>query len=449
MRFATVGLAFVVVFSFGLRFWHLGQFNSLVFDEIYYVEFAQAYLSGSAEFDAHPPLGKYLIAVGIWLGEQGLETHILSNFSAVKAAEVGLFPFSYRWMNALVGSLIPLVAIGICHRLDDSLDNKRTPLKRWIFSLLAGLFTAGDGLFVTESRYALLNIHMVFLGLLSHYFWLQTAQSEGRKKGLFSLLAGVSLGTSAAVKWNGLGYFLSLVVWEGWKGQQQSLSKRRWRVLLTRLVGIGLVALVTYCLVWWPHLHFAKASLLTVHKTLLTFHQKLAATHPACAKWYTWPLLIKPISYWYVENGPADGAIQRETIVQAVNNLGNPALWGLSAATVLLLLVEWRQVFRSNSGALNTIGAYLLIGYLTNWLPWMVVERCTYNYLFMPAAVFGFMALALTMSEWLSGPPLYRAAVGVMLGAIAIAFIYWLPLSLGLPLSQQALQSRWWLRSWI
>ncbi len=458
---ATIGLTCVAILSFGLRFWHLDQFNSLVFDEIYYVKFAQAYLVGTAEFDAHPPLGKYLIAVGIWLGEQRLGEYIPFNFSVVKTAEVGLSPFSYRWINALIGSLIPLTVIGICQSLDQTLDQEqyrqRTPLKRWIFSLLAGLFVAIDGLFVTESRYALLNVHMVFFGLLGHYFWLQADHQQG-KKSLFRLLAGVSLGASVAVKWNGLGYCLSLSVWESWRRWQQSLRKRqrkkqsnkRWIVLLARLTGVGLAALMTYCLIWWPHLYFVRESILTVHQTLLTFHRELSATHPACAKWYTWPLLIKPISYWYVEHDRMNGVADQEKIVQTVNNLGNPALWGLSAATILLLLVEWRRVLRSDNDAFSGMSAYLLVGYLTNWLPWMLVGRCTYNYLFMPAAAFGFMALALAMSEWLAGRTrLCRVAAGVMLGTIAIAFFYWLPLSLGLPLTSQALQNRWWLRSWI
>ncbi len=440
---ASLGLICVIILSFGLRFWHLDQFNSLVFDEVYYAKFAQAYLAGNAEFDAHPPLGKYLIAAGIWLG-QALEKYIHLNFSVVEVAKVELSPFSYRWMNALIGSLMPLVVIGICHSLDQNLHRKRPSLKRWLFSLLAGLFVAVDGLFITESRYALLNIYMVFFGLLSHYLWLQADRPKSRRNGLFRLLTGVFLGASAAVKWNGLGYSLSLLVWEIWR-RQQSLQKEQWIVLLTRLASIGLAALVTYCLIWWPHLHFSQGSIATVHRTQLTFHQELSAAHPACSRWYTWPLLIKPISYWYVES---DGTGDR-AFVQAVNNLGNPVLWGLSAATILLLLTEWRQTLQNNS-AFNGTGAYLLIGYLTNWLPWIVVGRCTYNYLFMPAAVFGFMALAMVMSKWLAGQTmLYRAAAGLMLGAIAIAFLYWLPLSLGLPLTPQALQSRWWLPSWI
>jgi dolichyl-phosphate-mannose-protein mannosyltransferase len=72
----------------------------------------------------------------------------------------------------------------------------------------------------------------------------------------------------------------------------------------------------------------------------------------------------------------------------------------------------------------------------------------------MPAAVFGFMVLAWLLSEWLYAPyKIFAVPVKIMgwmiLAAIALAFIFWLPLSLGSPLMPEALQTRWWLRSWI
>ena len=170
---AVIGLLFVATLSFSLRFWHLDQFNSLVFDEVYYVKFAQSYLMGVASFDAHPPLAKYLIAAGIWLSE-----HSFSDFSTVKTAAVNLSPISYRWMNALVGSLVPLIVIDICWNL----DARKALNKRWTFSLLAGLFVAIDGLFITESRYALINIYMVFFGLVGHCLWLRAAQAKEHKE---------------------------------------------------------------------------------------------------------------------------------------------------------------------------------------------------------------------------------------------------------------------------
>ncbi|WP_071776936.1 hypothetical protein [Synechococcus sp. PCC 7335] len=73
-----------------------------------------------------------------------------------------------------------------------------------------------------------------------------------------------------------------------------------------------------------------------------------------------------------------------------------------------------------------------------------MIRRCTYHYLLMPAAVFGFVTLALAMSEWPWGQSsLHRLATGRMLGGIVLAFLYWLPLSLGLSPTARALQSRW------
>ena len=214
-----------------LRFWQLTRFNELVFDEVYFVHFAKAYLSGMPDFDAHPPLGKYLIALGIWISTY------FSRFSLLSATGVGgissLSPLHYRWMNALVGSCIPLVVMGIARSLSlQSSDVKdiQSPnffrlygaklhsSKRWTFVLLSGAFVAIDGLFVVESRYGLINIYMVFWGLLSHWLWLQSRffvdQKNIIKARLLRILAGVALGASVATKWNGLGYALILWIWE-------------------------------------------------------------------------------------------------------------------------------------------------------------------------------------------------------------------------------------------
>ncbi|KAB1987234.1 phospholipid carrier-dependent glycosyltransferase, partial [Haemophilus parainfluenzae] len=64
-----LGLAILWLAALGLRCWGLGWFHTLIFDEVYYVKFAVDYLNGKPFFDAHPPLGKYLIALGIWLSQ--------------------------------------------------------------------------------------------------------------------------------------------------------------------------------------------------------------------------------------------------------------------------------------------------------------------------------------------------------------------------------------------
>ncbi len=456
------GLAAVAGLSLGLRFWGLGRFDEWVFDEVYYVQFARAYLAGETVFDAHPPLGKYAIALGI-----GLSSHL----PWAEGGESALTAVSYRWMNAFVGSLIPLLVVGICRTLTGQVLNRQTPnhqtlnhqtLARPYFALLAGGFVAIDGLFITESRYALINIYVVFFGLLGHWLWLRSRLVESKRSCLYHLLSGVAVGAAAATKWNGLGYVLSLLVWEGWQFADRDAVRHNLKSahksvhnpahnpvqmsvlvksILYRALCLGLVPLLTYCLVWWPHLRLNGTGFWALHRGLFLFHQGLDTVQSACSGWFTWPLLLKPIPYWYEAAGER---------VYVVNNLGNPALWWLSGAAVLLVGANKVLECRQRRPARDGVTTYLLIGYLANWLPWVVVGRCTYIYLFMPAAVFGFALLAWLLSGWLvvEKPRKTRLLGGLLLSVIALSFFFWLPLSLGLPLTPEQLQLRWWLPSW-
>lgn len=477
-----IGIAAIVCLSASLRFWQLGRFNVLVFDEIYFVKFAQAYLAGVPEFDAHPPLGKYLIAIGIWLSAYILPIDADTAYRLVPG--VALPAFGYRWMNALVGCLIPLVVMGIAQTVDTRKTDARKGIdKRFTFSLLAGGFVAIDGLFVAESRYALINIYVVFFGLLGHWLWLRSGSLSGQKKTFTShalrVLSAVAIALSIAVKWNGLGYLLSLFIWEIWrvnittntrakrfskpKSGQAKFGQFRSSQFKSRLIAQGLfqggiygllIPLLTYSLVWWPHLHLTGQGFIPLHTTLITFHRHLQTDHIACSSWASWPLLIRPVAYWYETTSRG---------VHTVTNMGNPVLWWLAIAAIILFLVESIASLKnrftdkryradnkqSTDSGFRNMSAYLLISYASNWLPWIFVSRCTYLYLFMPAAVFGFMALAWLLSEWLhSASESVRTIGWAMLGAIALSAVFWLPLNLGSPLSPEALQVRWWIPSW-
>jgi len=420
----------VAALSGGLRIWQLNRFDALVFDEVYFVQFAQNYLSGAASFDAHPPLGKYLIAAGIWLYQR----FPLPNSAA-----------SYRWLTALVGSALPLVVMALANALGKRF-NESNPKRLQTFALLSGLFVTIDGLFVVESRYGLINIYMVFFGLLGQWLWLRQDEKPHGTDVRLQVLSAVSLGGAIAIKWNGLGFVLSLI---GWELISPKKNNRLRKTALWRLASrIGIISSATYIVVWIPHLWATQESFWATHASLLSFHQQLPAEgHSACSRWFTWPLLIKPIAYWYQES---DG------LAHTVNNLGNPLLWWLSSAAVLLMFVEKllralaRKAFKKNNPLSPNLATLLLIGYGANWLPWAMVNRCTFIYLYMPAAIFSFMALAWMMSGWLQAPTSGVRMMGWAIGiAIALAFCFWLPLSLGSPLTPESLQLRWWLRTWI
>ena len=98
-------LLVIFVISLVLRFWGLERFNTFVFDEIYYADFAENYLSRTPFFNAHPPLSQYLIAIGIAIGEKlPFGAGVVNDLTGTV-----LKTWSYRWLNALTGSFIPLV----------------------------------------------------------------------------------------------------------------------------------------------------------------------------------------------------------------------------------------------------------------------------------------------------------------------------------------------------
>src|SRR4028118_500527 len=177
-----IGLVGIFLFSIILRFWGLGRFNTFVFDEVYYAKFANNYLTNTKFFNAHPPLSQYIIAIGIWIG-----SHLPIGQDAVNNLTGSVrSTWSYRWLNALTGSFIPLVVAALAYQLN----------RRKSYALIAALFAAADGLFLVESRYALNNVYLVIFGLLGQLFFLVALAQPRQQRWRDLALAGVFFGAS-------------------------------------------------------------------------------------------------------------------------------------------------------------------------------------------------------------------------------------------------------------
>jgi dolichyl-phosphate-mannose-protein mannosyltransferase len=460
-----VPLALVGAIALALRLAGLGYPQAIVFDETYYVPFALDYLRGTPSFDAHPPLGKYLIALGLWLGQfpaSGL------GWPRVAVANGFVSPLAYRWLNAVVGATIPLLLAALAYQVSGGFPTQR----RRTFARLAALLMALEGLTLVESRLALINIYGLALGLLGQWAWLRAGASPHPSR--WRWIAGIALGAAINVKWNWAGLWLGLVLWEGFTGSlhPKSLSpgerdfeecsrppsfpgRRAWGLRVNpwgdRMLYLALLPLVTYLLLWLPHLALAGQSLGAVHRQIWVVHQAIAHTadHPYCSPWYSWPLLGRPMAYFYDRQGQGTAAI-----ATTIHAIGNPVLWWLSTAAVVGMalggLARWRAIAHPPAPrAVNhAVVPFILLNYLANWLPWALVSRCTFFYHALGIAIFGPLALAWLMARWMDNPRQRPIALG-LLGAIGISFLFWLPLYLGLPLSPEALQRRWLLPGWI
>jgi len=463
----------IFLLSVTLRFWGLGRFNTLVFDEVYYAKFANNYLTGTHFFNAHPPLSQYIIAIGMWIG-----SHLPFGQDTVNALTGSLrSTWSYRWLNALTGSFIPLIVGALAYQLH----------RRHSYALIAALFAAVDGLFLVESRYALNNVYLVSLGLLGQLFFLMALHQPREQRWGKLALSGIFFGASACIKWNGLGFLLgAYLVWiaawviRGWQWLRKDvvdLSRNYPRHPLQNLTqlnvfhiigNLGIIPVATYSLLWIPHLRMnPKPGFWQAQYDILSFHEKIGSgpdVHPYCSPWYSWLLMWRPVAYFYqtaqntTEQVPAYPPLPAGVgqVIYDVHAMGNPFLWWLSTAAIfwlmLLLILYLVATVRGKSSPNRPtwIALYLVLNWLGNLLPWMKVTRCIFLYHYMGSAVFAGLGLAWLVERWLYSEKLeYRSASITAIALIVLAFVFWLPIYLGLPMSVQGYHLRIWFQSWI
>ena len=460
-----------------LRSWNLGSPPGLVFDEVHYVPFAVDYLQHQPFFDLHPPLGKYLIALSIYLYQVlGLPDN------GPLVAGMALHPISYRWLNALLGSLLPLLALWMAWVWTVGLPLKR----RRTFAALAGLLTSWDGFTLVESRLALLHPGMIGLGLLALGAWGKARHADTPWR--WRLLAGLALGGAISVKWNGAGFGLAVALSEwflfppaplnkggGDSRGDQGIPKRHSLKRSFPWLWLFWIPLGVYSLLWIPHLHLVETGFWEIHRTILTAHLGLTDTHSYQSAWFTWPLIIRPIAYFYQTLGPQETLgligppVPNPDRAVALYGMGNPILWWLSAGAIVTGIAQtlkrrWprhpapetvirrlRQGQSSTSDQLvkTALPQFLLLAYWVNWLPWAMVQRSTFLYHYQPAVLMAELLLAWQMSGWLTARPSWRYGGWALVGLIAWGFGFWLPLWIGLPLPVDAMNWRWWLPSWI
>ena len=485
----------MLLLSLLVRFWNLSQFNTLVFDEVYFAKFANNYLTQTPFFDAHPPLSKYIIAVGIWIGShlpigQGVMNDLTGSSRTT---------FSYRWLNALVGSFLPFALAAIAWELSRS----------WRLTTLAATLLALDGLFLVESRYGLNNIYLVLFGLLGQVCFLKVlstfnpqenlGRSRQKRRRAWFTLAGLFLGATVSIKWNGAGFWF--VPWTFWaiakvhywwrlrRGEpkfQSQLDAQPWRSPLNFLaqISIGqmglyltLIPIVLYCWLWIPHLILnPDRNLWDVNLAIFDVHSNVGGQdiHPYCSPWYSWPLLLRPLAYFYARvadpSAPLDYDNLKPQLPEGtvatlfdVHAMGNPILWWMSVGALAIAAIGlgtylWQR--RPPARLRMSNNAWFLLfalgNYVGNLLLWLRVTRCTFLYHYMGALTFAVLTLAWGIDRALGNRDRYWRWWGaIALIAVAIGFIFWLPIFLGLPLSQQGWNMRiWnfgkdWLPNWI
>lgn len=422
---AAIAPLLIALFSFYLRIKDLARPKGFVFDEVYYVDGARDLIkygvevTGSRpEFVVHPPLGKWLIAVGIKL--------------------FGDNEFGWRFSVAVVGALLILLIALIAHRLFASR----------ILTAAASLLMALDGLALVHSRTALLDLFLTFFILIATYFWLQER----------FVLVGIALGCALAIKWSAAYFLLFFVLISLYRIFTHLELIEMPRAIVKKFGSLTLVPLGLYLMSWWGWFASARgwdrnwsknpfASLWHYHAEMLHFHTTLTQRHSYQANPWSWSLMLRPTSFFYATpKGCGAPSCSQEVLA-----LGTPLLWWSGTIALAVAFGLWvSSIYRRKSDrALNVI----MIGIGAGYLPWFFFQKRTvfsfYAIIFEPFLI---LALIYCAHRLLMIPGRRRdvtIGLGIFLLVLALNFFYFLPLFNATPLTYDSWLARMWLPSWI
>ena len=483
-----------------MRFWSLGRPDQLVFDETYYVKQAYSLLEYGVEMRVpdslkkpdelftngtpdvfgtegdlvvHPPVGKWVIAVGEWL------------FGATSS-------FGWRFSVALLGTLSILMVGRAARRLFGSS----------LLGTVAAFLLAFEGHHFVHSRTGLLDIIVMFWALAafcallidrdrSRELLAERIAGLGARGGQLATgpwlgwrpwrwVAGVCLGLAAGTKWSGLFFLVAFGLMTVWwdMGARRAAGVRRWlRGAVARDGVFAAVAMVgstalTYLASWagwfrsatgynrqwaaqhpdwgWQWVPDPLLSLWKYHQEIYSFHVGLRSEHPYKTNPWSWMVQGRPTSFFY--EGPKrgqDGCLV-EQCSKAITSIGTVSVWWLGTVGVLVLLYYWLLHRDWRAGA-------VLAGFAGGYLPWFNYQHRTvysfYSIAFEPWVVLAVVfVLGLVLGR--RGASQRRRQVGLcavgtyLLLTLAIFAFFW-PIYTAQVIPHGDWSDRMWFPSWI
>jgi dolichyl-phosphate-mannose--protein O-mannosyl transferase len=382
-------------------------------------------------------------------------------------------------------ALLGIIAVVVVHR------TARRLFKHELTAAIAGLLMAIDGMAIVHSRTALLDQTLMFCMLMGFaavvvdrdFVKAKLAGASAATRIGFRpwlIVAAFFLGLSIATKWSGLwfvvGSGLLVVFFTARTRMSQGHDRPVLRafvfdslpwlpVIIVILFGVYIASWSGWLLTdggWdrtWAQTHpgegvqwlpEALRSLLAYHQAAWNFHVSLSSAHSYSANPWTWPLQLRPTSFFYEsyetgKNGCTSGPCSAEVLA-----LGNPLIWW--AGALALLHQAWNALVHR-----STVAMAIVVMFLVSWAPWLLFQTRTvfsfYSIVMLPFVV---LALARSLGQILGeshpgGRTRFNRSLmvgGFMVAVVALS-IFFLPLWTGETISYTYWQLHMWLTTWI
>jgi len=410
--------------------------NSMYFDEIYHGRTAFEHLRMLRPYErTHPPLGKVIISASISL--------------------LGMTPFAWRFPGALFGVIMLIVLYIFIKNM----------FGKTMLAVCGTLLLGFDFMRFVQTRIATIDTYGVFFILIAYFFMYRyiTADADAPfRKSLAPLaLSGVAFGLGCASKWIGVyagaGLAVIYVISLAMRSINYSNKNRSgfgmylMKTLLFSLLFFVVVPVVIYCLSYIP---YGYADGMTIRNGMLwdpdyyeliwrnqtymfNYHSDsvVSATHPYSSFWWQWILDARPILYY---SSTVNG------IKSVFAAFGNPVVWW--GGIVAMLAMGVRVFTHRDAKAL-----FILIGFLSQFLPWLPVTRILFIYHYFPSTIFLVLALVHVFNTMLdSGRKHCKLVICCYTGFAGLLFVIFYPVLTGVPAPFKSYSSliRWFPGHW-
>jgi dolichyl-phosphate-mannose-protein mannosyltransferase len=434
----------------GIRLWRLAIPAAKIFDETYYAKDACWYLKSSAsvcgitaeQTAVHPPLGKWLIMIGIRVS--------------------GYDSFGWRISSVVAGTITIALLYVLARRLLDSTLGA---------AFVTGLF-AIDFLDFVQSRTSMLDVFVPMFGVAAMLAIvldrdrLLPRQDQGQDdaheaftvsrphRGLYDrrwrAAAGILGGAATACKWSGAFILVAVIVlsvaWEIGSRREHSLPHPFLRMLneegASMIFCFALLPLAVYLLSYigrldgsllaWP---WTQGSWLRAwwerQLYMESFHHNLTAQHSYESPAWSWLLLKRPVSYYFTTT--ATGKYDE------IFASGDPFVWWATLPALIYVAIRWVR-YRDFTGPEGLI----LAGFSITLAPWLFPQLgrpAIFLFYLLPTLPFMYLALGYVAvrigSSWEA-----NLARGLFALGAAAFFVFYYPLLAAVAIPQSQWNSR-------
>ncbi len=415
--------------------------DSTYFDEIYHARTAYEYIHGLTTYEStHPPLGKIIMAIGVKL--------------------FGMNPFGWRIMGILFGIAMIPVFYGLSRRIF-----KET----WIVAVATIMFSF-DFMHFAQTRIATIDVFVTFFIICSYYFmyrYYKTSFYDTSLKQTFLILGccGVLMGCQMAAKWTGVyaaaGLAVIFFITIGKRYHEYLYAKKdiygttngisheyivknfvgfTWKTIGFCCIVFIVIPVIIYTVSYIPFIDGDGTKNLVVRMLknqtwMLEYHKGVHQEHPFSSRWWQWPIMYRPI--WYFSGHVND------TLSEGISAFGNPAVWWAGIPAFFYLI---RRIFQKK----DKKALFLVIAYLSQYLPWVFVGRTTFIYHYFTSVPFVVLMVAYCFYLLVKEAKAPKTVVFIYAAVVVVLFVMFYPVLAG-----QAIKKEYvfhvlrWMKSWV